>query len=154
MFEKIVVVVNGLTIPEPVLVTLSLGTKFVYDSRFSKEVYNTYRSAIQNTQNVMPHVDYVCVIKMKQTLKQIKYDNMGRCVDTKKWVSHIKGYLRQCLYSTNMFFEQFDSVFVIDTDKGNSILSKSTYHSKITAHIKDGIENGTYTSINLLCKIL
>lgn len=160
--KKSVVIMDGLDIPEPIQITVSLGTKFVYDTRFSIDVYNAYQSTITNTQNNMMHVDFICLTEMKQTLKRIKFDNINRCSDINrcfemdKWTDATKGYLRQCLYATNLFFKTFDSIFVINSDKGNNmvILNKNTYHSKLSDHINDGIDKGIYTNFTLTQDII
>lgn len=89
------------------------------------------------------------------TLRNIKYDNINRYICGDKKDISVKGYLRQCLYSTNIFFKLFKSIIAIHTDKGNGmiILNKDTYHKKMDSHILDGKDNGTYAEFILDQKI-
>lgn len=126
---------DGLNIPEPILITVSLGTKFIYDSRFSQDVYNDYQDTIHNTRNAMAYVNFICLITMKQTLRQIKYDNLNRCIDNNTIDYVIKAYLRQCLHSTNSFFRAFESIVTINADKGNVMIILNTSILVLPLHI-------------------
>lgn len=97
-----------------------------------------------------------CIIKMKINLRCIKYDKMDRCIDRDRLINSIKGYLRQCLFSTNVFFKLFKSIISVETDKGKGmvILKRETYHNKMEQHINNGLEMGVYTNITMDKKIL
>lgn len=128
-----------------------LGDKFVYESRFNQKIYNDYRDTINQTRNSISIVDFDSLSRMKETLHHIKFDNMNRCISPDRTNNSKNGFLRQCLYTTNQFFKYFNSIMVIHTDKGNSmvILNKTTYYNKMYMHLDDGINNGTYSEITL-----
>lgn len=149
--KKSVRIIDNIRIPDATYVTLSLGDKFTYQSRFTEEIYKEYQDTINNSLNTMEFVDFDSITKMKQRLENIKFDNMKRCISTDKHENSIKGYLRQCLYTTNLFFKAFKQIITIHTDKGNSmvILYKNTYYNKMYQHLDDGINNGTYNMCTL-----
>lgn len=144
-------IIDDIQILEAVCITLSLGGKFAYESRFTEEVYMDYCRTIINTMNTIPFVDFDNIHKLKKSLSNIKFNRMNRCISINRHENSIKGYLRRRLYTTNQFFKRFNQINTIHTDKGNNmvVLYKNTYYNKLYSHLDDGVSNGTYSRITL-----
>lgn len=145
-----VIIMDNLLIPEAVKVCVSLGEKFMYDSKISKGTKMAFKESINTMIDTMKTIDYDLVTDLKIMEKEMILDNMSRCLDKDDHVNSIQGFLRQCKYTTEKFFSQCQHIVTAAADKGNIIviLKKSTYQLKLMEHINKNIVNGVYTVPN------
>lgn len=154
--KKCTIIMDNLNVPNATKTTVSLGPKFIYDHNFTKNELDDLSKTIMTVKNNMTIVDFGCLGDLNKAYLDMKYDKIGRCVHMDNNINKIRGYLRQCLYTTTEFFKNFPDIITVTIDKGNctAILNKSTYHLKMMQHIKGGVDKGVYTPIEINSNII
>lgn len=139
---KAIMILDDITVPPSLYITITLGNKFIYSSRTNKSQLTHLKTAVDNLP-VHPSVS----IPLKMEVQRLHFDSPRRCLMHNDNYNHMTAYLRRCLYISNKILASNNDICVVEADKGsiNVVMSKHSYLVKVKQHIDEGINDGIYS---------
>lgn len=144
---KALIILDNLQLDDTLKLTASLGNKFIHSQRISTQQINQFNTTINKIENnIEPH-NLTNLKELKITKYLMNLDNPTRLLKLNEEYNNTTALLRRCLHSTNLYLNNHKDILITQADKGNVtvILKKTTYLDKLTMHINEGIEKGTYS---------
>lgn len=147
--QKSLLIMDNILLPDYVPYTISLGEKFIYDECINQKQIEAFASTIDTITEKLHHYEFDIITDLRIKNNLMNFDDMHRIIHPKNIDNYTKGFLRQCLFASNDFFNKRKNIITARSDKGNVsvILHKQKYLELLSNHIDINITDLIYDRI-------